>query len=104
MAKSRFDIVWVGYCEPTSKIWGYFRDRDGDHSSYAFFAHVKHTITLKKFTRFASGELNNIVKKKISNKYIEVKFKDLIELWPDFITELENKFTFDKLAERIKHD
>jgi hypothetical protein len=102
MKKARFDIGWIGYCEPTDKVWGWFFDlaTDGKPYKYVFFAHIKHTITLKKFPRYSS-ELDNIVKKKISNKYGVITFKELVEIWPDFMTELENKFTFDKLAEKI---
>ena len=103
MKKARFDIGWIGYCEPTDKVWGWFFDRAPDSRpyKYVFFAHVKHTITLKKDAQHGLSDLERIAKQKIANKYVEIKFKDLIEIWPDFMTELENKFTFDKLAEKI---
>jgi len=103
MTKNRFDLQWIGYCEPTGKIWGWCRDcgPEANNCNYVFFAHVGHSITLRKFERYAKTQIDNLAKQKLSNKYIPITFKELIALWPKFMTELENKFTFDKLADKI---
>lgn len=106
MTKSRFKIAYIGYCEPMGKVWGWTVDRNSniDYSKYIFFAHVGKTITLKRLNRYGVFQnIDQIRNQKIKNHYVEITVNDLLNLWPTFMTDLENKFTFDLLAEKFSN-
>ena len=102
--KKRFDIVWVGHCDHDNKIWGWFRDLDTDkryRTNYCFWAVIGKTISFTKFDNWNLTIIDTIKNRKIKNKYVQLELPVLLAIWPDFLTELENKFIWDKLAEKI---
>ena len=103
MAKKRFDIAWVGHCDHDDKIWGWFRDvaADNQRYNYCFWAVRGKTISFTKYRTWETSVIGTIQERKVKNKYRQLKMDELIDIWPDFMKDLENKFIWDKLSEKI---
>lgn len=101
----RFDISWVGHCEHGDKIWGWFRDKNADNrrhdNLYCFWANRGKTISFTKYNSYDSRIIADLQQRKVQNKYVQLKLTELVDIWPDFLRDLENKFIWDKLAEKI---
>jgi hypothetical protein len=104
MVKSKFNIMWVGYCEPMNKVWGWFSHTDSESNQkyYCFWSHMKKTICFKSYNRFSNKTMFNGIRDiKVKNGYTEVKINELVLLWPEFFNDLESNFLSDKLKEKI---
>lgn len=102
--KKRFDIYWVGHCDHDNKVWGCFRDPDPDskiRTSYCFWAVIGKTISFTKFAHWDTSNIDRIKNRKIKNKYTQIDLVTLLAMWPNFMQDIENKFIWDKLAEKI---
>jgi hypothetical protein len=104
MTKNKFSVVWVGYCEPLKKIWGWFGHVDDNsiQKSYCFWSHLGKTVCFKNYNRHTSkSHFDGIKDVKIKHGYIEIKVNDLVLIWPEFFNDLASDFLSDKLKEKI---
>jgi len=108
MDESRFDINWVGYLETGDKVWGWFYDSQQAvepmhrRNIYCFWAVRGKTISINKHTHMSSNAINkNLSDAKVKNGYVSKSTSELIEMWPSFMTDLEHRFIWLKLSEKI---
>jgi hypothetical protein len=104
MAKNTFEFGWISHCEHGNKIWGWFSDRTRDEriwNNYCFWAVCGKTISFTKYPHYDKHAINNLQTRKITNKYTPITMDKLLAMWPDFARDLDHKFVWDKLSEKI---
>lgn len=69
--------------------------------NYCFWAVVGKTISFTKYDTWNTSAIRTIQERKVKNKYKQFTLDEIIAIWPDFMRDLENKFIWDKLAEKI---
>lgn len=106
MGSDRFDIRWVGHCTPEDKIWGWYIDDSMQVSPslpgrtkifFCFWAVRGKTISIKQH-QFYTFKIDNLVKKKIANRYQGISREDLINMWPSFYEDLHRRVIFETLS------
>jgi hypothetical protein len=105
MEDRKFELRWVGYCEANNKVWGWFVDANKERGKskyaqsecYCFWSVVGKTISMNKHS-YRSWDMEALEKKKLANKYELITQDQLIEMWPNFQEDLNNRFVFATLA------
>lgn len=103
MAETNFKINWIGHCAYGNRIWGWFYDRSRERQqcNYCFWATIGKSISFTKYAHHNTSAINFIQLRKIQNKYDPITIEELIKVWPNFMQDLQNKFIWDKLSEKI---
>lgn len=108
MSDTGYNIRWLGYCEHTDKLWGWFRapgsdddSRFGERDNYCFWAVNGKTISMNKHRAWSPHTMDKLVEAKVKNGYVSKTTSELIEMWPSFMTDLEHRFIWLKLSEKI---
>ena len=108
----RYDIKWVGRCtfEGSDKIWGWFiytdptesnrSNRSNPRYAYTFWARTGKTPSFKKH-HYSAYNLKKLTDKKVDRKYSPISQGELVNLWPRFFEDMDNKFIFHLLANDI---
>lgn len=100
-------LTWIGYCEPTNKIWGSFYDVDdnsmtkfgryyGRRYVYVFWAMVGKTISIKR--HHSEYYISSLIDAKLKNKYEIISEEKLLDIWPMVYEEIGSKLLFYKLV------
>lgn len=110
--QDKYPIKFLCHYEPMDKVWGwilppqpespknlYSSDWRGPHVSYAFWAVVGKTITVKTHSYYNKGSMHGLEKRKITNKYVEIPVDEMLQRWPGFWDQLEQAIIFHKLSE-----
>lgn len=109
MSHDRYIIQWVGYCEFENKIWGHFVYKDPSQglepkyimkTTYAFWAKINKTPSFKRHI-FSKWDMDRMVKKKISNRYVPISTEELEKMWSNFYNDLDSRFIFHLLADNL---
>ena len=103
------ELRFVSHYEPSNKIWGWFRSRRAEdgHSPYlsdrrrpmevhAFWGVVGKTITIKRHAW--RSHLDHAKAKKLAGKYVEIDQERLLELWPTFWDDIDQRMLFLMLS------
>ena len=110
MNKNRFQIQWVAHVMPGDKVWGWLLDSEsvnqppphrrywGLRNCYAFWAVTGKSITIKRHVMIGSV-MEDLQKKKIANKYQQITEEGLLQIWPEFYTDLHDRFVFNQLSD-----
>ena len=103
-------LMFASYYEPSHKIWGWFRskraeDRRGSPylsdarrpmEVHAFWGVIGKTITVKRHVW--RSNMNHVRDKKLAGKYEEISEERLLELWPMFYEDLDQRMLFLTLS------
>lgn len=107
----RFDIRWIGHCEPGNKIWGWYFDnailearKDIWRSKvcFCFWAVCGKTISIKPHT-YRYHQMDELTKKKVGNGYTEISKDQLLVMWPEFHQDLHRKVIFEMLSSDMEN-
>lgn len=105
------EIAFLAYYEPSHKIWGWLapRHRNDRRSNpwlsdtrrpmeiIAFWAVIGRTITVKR--HLWRSNLNQVKTKKLAGKYVEMSTERLLELWPTFVEDMDQRLLFLRLSD-----
>jgi len=106
MVKNRYKIEWVGRCvyDTSDKIWGWFTYNDptvtdnlNHRYSYVFWASTGKTIQFKKH-EYREWSMGDLVCKKKARNYNKIDIVQMLNIWPSFYEDLDNKFIFFMLV------
>jgi hypothetical protein len=108
MIKSeKFIIKNLAYYPPNNKIWGWMLASSSDMTepgirgkiyAYTFWAVAGKTISFNRHVWWNDNHMMRLLAAKIKNKYVDITQSDLIELWPDFHDNLDQRFVFYQLS------
>lgn len=102
----KYDIKKLSYYTPNNKIWGWLLYNDPVVTernlrlrySYAFWAVAGKTLSFMRHSHWNDNHMNRLLQNKISNKYEEIDNTKLLELWPDFYEQLDQRFVYYQLS------
>lgn len=107
MSHLRYNIKWVGRCQygTSDKIWGWFYYNDPTSAespawnspAYVFWAERQKPLHVKKHASLF-GQMDKLIRQKKDRKYTEIEVKSLLEIWPSFYQDLDNRFIFFMLV------
>lgn len=106
MTHPRYNIQWVGHCQfdNSDKIWGWFFYNDPTvqqqgtaKTAYAFWSRTGKTPSFKRHA-YSSWTTSKLVKEKVDRKYKEINIEKLVEMWPSFYEDIDNRFVFYMLV------
>ena len=106
MREKRCIIQWLGYCEPTNKVWGWFtlsenKSRYKPEEVYCFWAVKGKTISMNKHKIWSNKSMDSMIKAKKNNGYTDISVDTMLETWSTMLTEMDEILTFLKLSEKI---
>jgi hypothetical protein len=96
--------------DSSDKVWGYFQ-RNVSQNIYTFpknycifWGGVGKALQLKSVTErhYSSAELPSKARSKIDKGYKTITHSELLELWPNFDNDIEEKILREVLAGSIK--
>jgi len=102
----RYNIKWVGRCQygTSDKIWGWFYYIDPTSTelvwnspAYVFWAGRQKPLHFKKHMPLF-GAMEKLTREKKDRKYTEIEVPSLLEIWPSFYQDLDNRFIFYMLV------
>ena len=98
------ELRFIARYEPSNKVWGWYTDLvdvDGVKRRYAFafWAVIGKTISIKRHPLWGRSNLRDLEKQKITNKYFEITEAELLERWPSFWDDLEQRLLFVSLSD-----
>lgn len=105
------EFPFIGWCSEDNhdKVWGYFlRDKgtwagaskEWGWNCVIFWARRGKAMQFKADT--TGSDLQKLVRSKLNKGYDRITYRKLIEIWPNFDKECEEKLMWDILAGKVK--
>lgn len=98
-------LQFISYYQPSDKIWGWFT-RESDQPTgqarkqwaYAFWAVVGKTISIKRHRIYGWSQMQALEETKVANKYMKLSEAELLQRWPSFHDDMDQRLLFLSLS------
>jgi hypothetical protein len=103
----RYELRSLYHLPEQQKLWGWFvthpatvggLQRRWSTRTWCWWAHVGKTITVRDQGRSGHSHISNLESRKKRNGYTQITTAQLMEMWPSFLEDMDQRMLFELLA------